>query len=50
MTYGLYVLYANIQDTKTSTLPNGVPSGDSTASGVNEDLPTVSGYSGISIH
>ncbi|KAJ0075253.1 hypothetical protein Patl1_35036 [Pistacia atlantica] len=36
-----------MQDAQTSALPNGAPSGESSVSGVTENLPTVSGYSGL---
>lgn len=37
----------NSQDAHTSALPNGTPSGESSFSGVIENLPSGNGYSGL---
>ncbi|KAK2644578.1 hypothetical protein Ddye_019773 [Dipteronia dyeriana] len=37
------------QDTQTSPLPNGTPSGESSLSGTTQNLSTVNGYSGLSL-
>ena len=40
-------ILSNKQDTQPSAIPNGVPSSESYFSGVFENLPIISGYSGL---